>query len=129
MSKNLSKEIHKWCINRYGRSKFIKEYPKLRVYQKARLNKKQEKIAGEYNATNNTISVFLGCIKDTEDLIKTIIHEYIHYLQPIESCYEDLMTYYGDYRKHPLEVEAWEIAYKDYKECVNTLTTLGLISG
>lgn len=61
---------------------------------------------GQYESDDNRISIYLSHVKSVKSLVSTIIHEYIHSLQPIPSKYEKLMKKYKYYSRHPHERQA-----------------------
>jgi Zn-dependent peptidase ImmA (M78 family) len=55
--------------------------------------------------------------ENIEDLVKTVIHEYVHY------CFHNMKDYYVlskymDHDDNPMEKEADQIELRDYKECL-----------
>jgi hypothetical protein len=75
---------------------------------------------GEYDVENNLISINFERNVYVRCLIKTIIHEYTHYLQPIKSKYWKLVKKHG-YHDNPLEVEARFNENTKYKDCFKSL--------
>ena len=75
---------------------------------------------GEYDVDNNLISINFERNVYVRSLIKTIIHEYTHYLQPVKTKYWKLEKKYG-YHDNPLEVEARFNENTKYKDCFKTL--------
>ena len=61
--------------------------------------------SGEFCKDENKIFIYFPYIKDEIDLIKALLHEYRHYLQP-----RDAEAYYYDlgftYKNNPMELEA-----------------------
>lgn len=64
---------------------------------------------GQYEPYQNKITLFWNNIPTVEDFIHTLIHEWVHYLQPIKTKYYKLLDEFG-YEKHPFEKEADRIA-------------------
>jgi hypothetical protein len=62
---------------------------------------------GEYDYLNNTLIIYHNNCGRIKDLVKTTIHEYTHYMQPVRTSYHKLLERYG-YEKHPMEIEARE---------------------
>lgn len=118
MNKNLVKHIMDWCIGYYSFSKHHKTTPKLRVYQKMT----KRKWMGSYKAHLNQITIYLDGHSNELELIGTVIHEYIHYLQPLAQTYDLLDDHFG-YKNNPLEIEAKTIALMDRHKCLNWLKT------
>jgi hypothetical protein len=70
-----------WCKRKWGKSKFKKGYPKLRVYSSAKGTYNSSRTSfGTYNYITNTINVHICHHKSYMQLIDTVIHEYKHYL-------------------------------------------------
>jgi len=111
-------KIYRWCMNEYGRSKINGSYPEL-IFRKP--DYLTEDCYGEYDSISNTLFISKTENIHLIDLIDTIIHEWIHYLQPIRS---HLRTMRSEKRLHeafnnkdPLEIEAQKIAKRDKKKC------------
>lgn len=79
-----------------------------------------KKTYGEYCVDSNLISINLECNVYVRCLIKTIIHEYTHYLQPVKEKYWKLAKKHG-YYDNPLEVEARFNENSKYKDCFKDL--------
>jgi formyltetrahydrofolate hydrolase len=62
---------------------------------------------GQYSYTQNKIFVYYNNICSLKLLLRTMIHEYRHSIQPEISEYHIYHRKYG-YRKNPLEIEARE---------------------
>jgi hypothetical protein len=62
-----------WCINEFGSQ--IKSLPKLTVKTDKRIRKKY----GQY--INKEITIYLSTCTTKSKIVKTIIHEYTHFLQ------------------------------------------------
>ena len=71
---------------------------------------------GWYDHEDNIIGINYTMHKTLGDLIQTIIHEYVHSMQPVATKYEKLLKVYG-YEQHPLEVEARYLAYHNHYNC------------
>jgi hypothetical protein len=70
-----------WCKRKWGKSKFKKDYPKLRVYTTAKGTYNSSRSSfGTYNYDTNTINIHVCHHKSYNQLIDTVIHEYKHYL-------------------------------------------------
>ncbi len=108
LDKNLAKLILGWCQNKFGKSKFDARTPKIRLYKATKDD------YGMYTSQTCSISLYNGSIQQAdnplEEFVNTIIHEYFHYLQPIDQCYDALTTYFGGYNNNPLEKQANEAA-------------------
>jgi len=97
----------------YGESKFQTDSPWLVIEDSPYSDSEDPDLIGEYCSMHNELIVYWKNIKSIEDLIKTLIHEYQHYLQS-----PSWMTRYYkmgyDYNNHPYETIAYE-REKDYK--------------
>lgn len=69
---------------------------------------------GEYRYWDNEIIVYYNNCGTVENLIRTIVHEWQHQLQPM-SKYERLLDEHG-YEEHPFEIEAEAIEEQYYKQ-------------
>jgi predicted SprT family Zn-dependent metalloprotease len=101
-----------WCKNYLGRSKYFSvKNLKLRV-------KKNSKFLGHFNIEENHIEINPYIHESFIDLIETIIHEYVHFLQnPKEGDYFDRQYEYKYYYDHPHEYEAESMALMFNKKC------------
>lgn len=122
-----------WCMNKFGKSKFRKDYPKLRVY-KSRGNSgydnRETGLRGTY--WNGVITIYLGSISSVRELCETVIHEYKHYLMSdreydvLERKLKKQKCRSVDiYDAHPHEKRAMKMEYKwgdvCYRELKNKL--------
>lgn len=72
------------------------------------------------------ITIYEDEIKDIEELIQCIIHEYQHYLQ--SQCWYSRYEKMGySYETHPYEIKAEQIAVNDYKKCLQVLKNKKII--
>jgi hypothetical protein len=73
-----------WCKSNFGRSRYFRKFPKLRVYRSAGTSSFEAGeggLCGVYDS--GTIIIYLGSHKSVRELCKTVIHEYKHYLLSI----------------------------------------------
>ena len=70
---------------------------------------------GEFDAMNNTITIYYGTCNNVKLIIQTLIHEYTHYMQPIRTAYVRLYKEHG-YDNHPMEIEAREMENMYYSK-------------
>jgi len=84
------------------------------------INHMPDTMYGEYDVEDNIIIINLKCNTYVRCLIKTIIHEYTHYLQPIKTKYQKLAKMHG-YYDNPLEVEARYNENTKYRDCFKHL--------
>lgn len=127
-NRNVVEKIVDWCFNKWNKSKYVENLPKLRVY-KSRGN--TYKIKAEYNSDKNIISIYLGSINDLEDLCGIVIHEYWHYLlNPAEFdaiYFEMLKKGFTDitfYDSHPHEILCRQKQDKYKNECFKKIKEL-----
>jgi Zn-dependent peptidase ImmA (M78 family) len=99
-----AKIVVNWCIKNMGVSHFHVTTPKIEISKK----KKSDRM-GEFDEDLNTIIIFKKNHNSLIEFIRTIIHEYVHYLQ--DPRYSDYCeTTYEDGEDNPIEVEAEERA-------------------
>lgn len=106
----------KWCqevlgVNNrraYGLSVYIGPQPK-------REQKEMGSYYGCYDCISNQIFIYPENHHNIRELIKTVIHEYTHYTQPVRSRYYKYDQQYG-YNKNPFEVEARKNEDTYYKQ-------------
>ena len=63
-----------WCRRKWGRSRWVKAWPRLRV-----LTRSRQELYGWYNERLNLITLRLDWHESPLDLVETVIHEYCHY--------------------------------------------------
>jgi hypothetical protein len=133
ITKKLLKRIDEsfnMIISEYGESKWYGDIPYLHTMSKdsimdyaddfadGKVRKKDlDLIQGWFDPTDNSIVLILENIDSIKDAIKTILHEYQHYLQ----CPSWIQRYYNmgyTYDNHPYEVEA-TIAETNWKRFLN----------
>ena len=101
-------------IQRYfGKGK--KSYPKVELHRDiyARLSGDEEQ-SGEHSSTSiaeydeiaNEIYIYYPNIKNEEDLLRSLIHEYTHYLQDLTQLKIQVYAQNYDYDSNPIEIEA-----------------------
>lgn len=93
-------------IETYGLSNHFDSEPYLVLEDKVYADGTDKNLKGEFVSDFNEIIVYWKNIKTEEELIRTLVHEYTHYLQS-----PSWMTrYYNmgyDYSDHPYEVQAY----------------------
>jgi len=90
---------------KYGHSKFHNSFPYLDIEESAYSDAVTTSF-GEYNASDNSLVIYWKNIETKEDLIRTIIHEYQHYLQS-PSWYQRYFKMGYGYNEHPYEIAAY----------------------
>lgn len=103
---DLSKKYLLKIADYYGFSKFQITTPYLSLEDSLYNDAESEDIVAEYCSMHNEIQVYWKNIKSIEHLIRTLVHEYQHYLQS-----PSWMTrYYNQgytYENHPYELTAY----------------------
>lgn len=103
----LSKEIFKNIALDYGLSKHQPTFPYLEIEDSPYSDADDPDLLGEYKSWDNEMVVYWKNITSREMLVRTLIHEYQHYLQS-----PTWMTRYWsmgfDYRTHPYEIQAYK---------------------
>ena len=122
-SKDLAKATMDWCLNKFGNP-----LKTLNPSLKVSFNKRNVRNYGLYY--NRTVIVFPNVCQTRTRIIKTVIHEYCHFLQMPKlsnlSRYSKLYDKYG-YYEHPLEIEARNFENEHYRSCWNSLKRKGVI--
>ena len=100
------KTIFDDVVKYYGYSKYQNTTPFIEIEDSPYSDADDPNLIGEYCNLKNSLIVYWKNIKSKEQLIRTIVHEYKHYLQS-----PSWMTrYYNmgyNYSDHPYEVEAY----------------------
>lgn len=106
-TRRLAEKYLENCIDVYGHSKFHESTPYLEFQPYVHsVYTEDDNPHAEYIFDYNTIVLYYKNLKDAEDLARTIVHEYQHYLQS-----PSWMTRYYNmgysYSDHPYEVAAY----------------------
>jgi len=110
-----------WCYKKFGKVKG-KSLPIIewewndRWYQK-------KKLLALYDKEDNQVDLRIQGHRTIYNLANTIIHEYIHYLQPAHGNWYERYDKKWGYNKNPYEIEAYHIGDAYAAECA--LTVLG----
>ena len=88
---------------------------------------RQHRCYGEYDYTDNKIIVYPLIHETVKDIIDTIIHEWIHFLQDTEEIIESIERYKYFKSANPKELEAINLAKKYTKECLRDIYKDGRI--
>jgi len=106
-----------WCVAEYGRSKLNGPYPYLEF-------RKGDYYTGDdygyYDEVEQVIFINKEANLTLEELVKTIIHEYTHYVKHSMHEYQILAKYLSHHR-NPLEIDARKVERRDYKKCLKYL--------
>lgn len=90
----------------YGYSKYQESFPYLLIEDSPYSDADDPDLIGEYCFDENELIMYWKNIKSTEELVRTLIHEYQHYLQSPAW----MTRYYNmgyDYHTHPYEIIAY----------------------
>jgi len=124
-AKKIATEAFIWCVERFGSPLKNGDVPDFYVYYH-----RSSDCYGFYDSLEREIVVFPYEIPSKTMLIRTIIHEYTHFLQMPRikdgSKYTKLEKKFG-YEENPMETEAYEAEKKYYKSCYNFLKKRGVI--
>lgn len=103
----LSKNIFEKISGQYGYSKYHDTIPYLSIDDSPYADADDTNCFGEYDRHENEIMIYWKNIRDEEDIIRTILHEYQHYLQsPRWTTRYWNMGYC--YHSHPYEIAAFQ---------------------
>jgi hypothetical protein len=114
--KQICRIIVKWCLAHLGKNHRIKKKLKIEtVYNTTIFDG-----FAEYDIDDDyrIIRIFMDYTPTIEYLLKNIIHEYCHDLQPVTTKYDKLQKKYG-YKNHPLEKQARALEERFYRVCWN----------
>ena len=91
----------------YGMSRYHATLPYLSVEDSRYSDGEDKETKGEYCSLHNEIVIYWKNIEDEESLIRTITHEYQHYLQS-PTWFTRYYKQGYSYNDHPYEVQALE---------------------
>jgi hypothetical protein len=110
--RNIVKETIKWCQDNLGTKSYGVNYS-VRT-----LGEKYTPAYGMYDPTKRTILVFRNYAPTVKMVVRSVLHEYTHYLQNLR-WYGKVLDKVG-YDKHPQEVEA-RVVETMYSICWNDI--------
>jgi len=113
LTKRHVNKIFDWCLSTYGKSKYNRTFPDIQFKKPDYSNKD---CAGFYDEVEHFIFVNKNDHSTLPDLVNTVIHEYTHYKQNMK--HYQVLALYLDRDKHPMEIEANEVADRDTKKCL-----------
>lgn len=117
---NLSKHYLDKIADHYGYSKYHATTPYLAIEDSPYSEGNDKDLIAEYCSMNNEIIVYWGNVKDEESLIRSIVHEYQHYMQS-PMWMQRYYTQGYDYNNHPYEVAAYKEEENWHKFLTNRL--------
>lgn len=101
ISENLLPKLAEW----YGFSKYHNSLPYLLIEDSPYSDADDPDCFGEYDKDENELIIYWKNINHIDVLIKTMIHEYQHYLQS-KSWFTRYYNMGYDYNTHPYEIAA-----------------------
>ena len=113
--KEIAEHVFEKVAEHYGLSKFHATTPYLSIEDSPYSDEDADGF-GEYRGWDNEIVVYWTMVESFEDISRTIIHEYQHYLQSPVWLTRYYTMGYG-YDDHPYEIQAfneeenWEMFY------------------
>lgn len=112
-ARRITEMVLRWCRKEFGDNR-RKAYL-LKWYIQRNENPKE---CGEYVADENEIYIYWNNLDNIEEIIRTCIHEWTHYKQPILTRY---FKFKGPYSKNPFEIKATRAEEKYTPICWNAL--------
>jgi len=106
----IGRQVEKWCRTNMGVNGRKKYQPVIAYYK----SMEGDNDMGEYRYWDNEIIVYYNNCRTVSNLIRTIVHEWQHQLQPMTK-YEKIHNEVG-YDDHPFEIEAEAVERKNYKQ-------------
>jgi hypothetical protein len=124
-AKQIIVETFNWCVEKFGTPLKNGELPDLNVSYV-----RNSDCFAYYCSMDREITIFPYMIQSKSMLIRSVIHEYTHFLQmPHRKNYRKYTKLEEDfgYDNNPLEVEAYEAELKYYRTCYSYLNTKGIV--
>jgi hypothetical protein len=124
-AKQIIVETFNWCVEKFGTPLKNGELPDLNVSYM-----RNSDCFAYYCSMDREITIFPYMIQSKSMLIRSVIHEYTHFLQmPHRKNYRKYTKLEEDfgYDNNPLEVEAYEAELKYYRTCYSYLNTKGIV--
>lgn len=104
-----------WCQKKFGKIKG-RPIPQLEWNWNVREYQKLNMLA-EYDKEDNLILLRVQGHRTIYNLARSVIHEYIHYMQPTHGNWYERYHHKVGYWKNPYEIEAYHIADLYAVEC------------
>lgn len=105
--------VANWCMMNVPSKKKL---PKLWIDWK-----RQNRCYGEYDYTENEITVYPLIHSEVKDIIDTTIHEWVHFLQDTEELIDSIERYKFYKSANHKEIEAILLAKKYTKKCLKDI--------
>jgi len=113
-----------WCHKKFGKVKG-KPVPEIE-WSWNDLRYQKYNMLGEYDKDDNIISLRIQGHRNIYNLTNTIIHEYVHYMQPTHANWYERYDKTNGYKKNPYEIEAYHLGDSYAVECaVQVLRWMG----
>ena len=108
-----------WCVKKFGKVKG-KSVPTIEWVWNDRWYQKKNFLAF-YDREDNQIELRIQGHRTIYNLANTIIHEYIHYLQPTHGNWYERFDKSHGYKNNPYEIEAYHLGETYAVECARTV--------
>lgn len=102
----LSNEVFVKVVERYGDSRYQPSTPYLVLESSPYADAKDPNAKGVFDFDDNEIVVYWKNMDTVEELVRTVVHEYQHYLQS-PRWFARYYTMGHTYESHPYEVKAY----------------------
>lgn len=108
-----------WCFKKFGKVKG-KSIPEIEWEWNDRWYQRKS-ILAMYDKEENIIEIRIQGHRTIYNLANTVIHEYIHYLQPTHANWYERYDKKHGYKKNPYEIEAYHLGDTYAVECASTV--------
>jgi len=108
-----------WCAKKFGKVKG-KTVPHIEWVWNDRWYQ-EKKFLAFYDKEDNQIDLRIQGHRNIYNLANTIIHEYIHYLQPTHGNWYERYDKMHGYSNNPYEIEAYHLGETYAVECARTV--------
>jgi len=124
-AKRIIEETFNWCVNKFGTPLKNGELPDLNISYV-----RNSDCFAYFCSVDREMTIYPFMIDSKSMLIRSVIHEYTHFLQmPNKKNYQKytkLEKNFG-YDNNPLEVEAYKAELKYYRTCYSYLKNNGIV--
>lgn len=104
---SITEKVYEKVVSYYGKSKHFNTTPWVAIEDSPYDDADDADLIGEFCSMGNELVIYWKNIKSKEDLIRTIVHEYQHYLQSPSWMKRYYNMGYG-YSNHPYEIAAYK---------------------